>query len=68
LSKPTLIFHGTADGVVPVKQSEDLRDKLTLLNVKNELVKYPTGHELFDASNTPLILDKIETWFRENIN
>jgi len=42
---PTIIFHGTADDVVPVQESEDLKKKLDNFNVPNKLIEYTgEGH------------------------
>lgn len=67
LSKPTLILHGSVDGIVPVKQANDLNAKLTLLNVKHQINTYPAGHELFNPTNAQEIRDVIEVWLNENL-
>ncbi|HMF75082.1 MAG TPA: YqiA/YcfP family alpha/beta fold hydrolase [Bryobacteraceae bacterium] len=44
-SQPGLIFHGTADSVVPLQKSIEFA--ATHANVR--LIKFPTGHELTDV-------------------
>jgi dipeptidyl aminopeptidase/acylaminoacyl peptidase len=71
LSKPTLIFHGDYDNIVPIKQSVDLHNALKAHGLKdddNELVYlHAVGHEILTASNKKEVLDKIENWFRKKI-
>lgn len=68
LSRPTLLFHGTADLTVFPKQSLDLHNKLTQLGVRNEYVELVgVGHEIFSPTNKQAIFDKIENWLKENI-
>jgi len=67
LSKPTLILHGLHDEIVPVKQANDLSEKLKLLNVKSQINTYPLGHEIFNQSNAGEIRDVVEFWLKENL-
>ena len=56
-SKPTLIFHGKLDGVVPYPQSVGLKNRLDQYAVKNKLVLYEdTGHEVPNLTNTAAFL------------
>ncbi len=54
-SPPTIIFHGTADDIVPISESERLQAKLQLFNVPNSFVVYTgeghgwTGQNLVDT-------------------
>lgn len=67
-SKPTLIFHGKKDVVVPPHQSTDLKVKLDQFQVKNKLVLYDeTGHEVINAGNMAGFLAELDGWFRENL-
>ena len=45
LSAPTLLLHGGKDGLVPVSQSKELKNKLEKAGVPVELIVYPNeGH------------------------
>ena len=61
-TKPTLLFHGKLDVVVPYQQSVDLKAKLDQFGVKNELVTYENlGHEA-DLNAVPGLIEKIDEW------
>jgi acetyl esterase/lipase len=45
---PILIAHGTEDRIVPIRQSEALRDALTREGVPNRLQVFRGGHEFAD--------------------
>ena len=50
---PTIIFHGTADDVVPIRQSSSLRVALQTAGVINQYVPYSgEGHGVFSSTNT----------------
>jgi acetyl esterase/lipase len=67
-SMPTLLIHGTADNIVPYKQSVDLKAKLDQFNVKNELIPIAgAGHDFTDQAVIDDILDESTTWFDEMI-
>lgn len=67
-SKPTLIFHGKKDVVVPQHQSADLKVKLDQFHVKSKLVLYDeAGHEVINAGNTAGFLAELDGWFKENL-
>jgi acetyl esterase/lipase len=62
---PTILFHGTADALVNVRQSEKLYEKLKSLRVPAQLELYPGGkHDL-----PPLIaidvFGKIIAWLKQ---
>lgn len=64
-SKPTLIFHGKLDLVVPYQQSEDLKNRLDLFGIDKKLILYPdTGHEVLNLGNTASFLADCEKWFQ----
>ncbi|MBX2931107.1 MAG: prolyl oligopeptidase family serine peptidase [Chitinophagaceae bacterium] len=54
---PTIIFHGTADDVVPISESNNLKNALTTAGVTNEYYTYTgeshgwTGANLTDTHN-----------------
>lgn len=50
---PTIIFHGTVDAVVPIKESVDLQAKLQTAGVIHQYVPYTgEGHGVFNNVNT----------------
>lgn len=50
VSPPTIIFHGDADPVVPIEQSNELQAKLNSFNVSNSFIIYPgEGHGWSDG-------------------
>ena len=64
-SKPTLIFHGKLDVVVPYQQSLDLKNKLDQFNISSKLVTYEdTGHEVINLKNTASFLADCESWLK----
>jgi len=68
-SKPTLIFHGKKDTVVPVQQSIDLKAKLDEMHVNSKLVIYEdAGHEVVNDNNFASFIEELEDWLTININ
>lgn len=65
-SQPTIIFHGTLDPIVPLYQSQWMRDKLNSLNVTNEYYEYVAFHG-FDDSQTNDIMNKLIPFFKANL-
>lgn len=64
-SKPTLMFHGKLDVVVPYQQSVDLKNKLDQFKIASKLVLYEdTGHEVLNLSNTASFLADLEAWIK----
>lgn len=63
-SPPTIIFHGTADNVVPISQSASLQAALNTKGVVNEYYTYPglghgwTGTSLLDTYNKAITFIK----------
>ncbi len=64
-SKPTIIFHGTNDIVVPVYHSQMLHARLNQFTVANEYYEYPQqGHGFNDFYNSDMI-KKTVTFFKK---
>jgi acetyl esterase/lipase len=64
-AKPTLLFHGKLDVVVPYQQSVELNTKLKQAGVATKLVLYEdTGHEVINLNHTMSFLADCEAWFR----
>lgn len=64
-SKPTLLFHGKLDAVVPYQQSVDLRNRLAQVGSVHKLVSYEdTGHEVINATYMISFLAECENWFK----
>jgi acetyl esterase/lipase len=56
-SKPTIIFHGTLDVIVPLYQSQQFRARLNTLGVPNAYHEYLDGHG-FNVGNTDDAMNK----------
>ena len=65
-SKPTIIFHGTLDAVVPLYQSQWMRGRLNTLGVKNEYYEYFDGHG-FNGTNSSDCITKTVAFFKNNL-
>lgn len=65
-SKPTIIFHGTLDVIVPLYQSQWLRGRLNTLGVTNEYYEYLDGHG-FNYTNTADAMDKAVAFFKGHL-
>jgi dipeptidyl aminopeptidase/acylaminoacyl peptidase len=64
-SKPTLLFHGKLDVVVPFQQSVDLKNRLVQFSTVHKLVTYEdTGHEVINANYMASFLAECENWFK----
>ena len=64
-SKPTLLFHGKLDAVVPYQQSVDLRNRLAQVGSVHKLVSYEdTGHEVINPTYMTSFLTECENWFK----
>lgn len=65
-SKPTIIFHGTLDLVVPLYQSQWLRNKLNTLNVPHEYYDYVDGHG-FNPTNSADAVTKAVVFLKKHL-
>ncbi|HEY0356865.1 MAG TPA: prolyl oligopeptidase family serine peptidase, partial [Flavisolibacter sp.] len=66
-SPPTIIFHGEDDILVPLEQSIELKNKLQLSGVTQQLVTYPNhGHDIWPAATINDAFDKIEVFIKDN--
>jgi acetyl esterase/lipase len=65
---PTIIFHGTADIVVPIAQSDSLVNRLQTNSITHAYYKYPgEGHGFSDAINADAI-NKAVAFLKIHIN
>jgi acetyl esterase/lipase len=65
-SKPTIIFHGTLDVVVPLYQSQWMQAKLISLGVTNEYYEYLDGHG-FNYTNTADAMTKAVVFLKNHL-
>lgn len=65
-SKPTIIFHGVLDPIVPLYQSQWLNAKLTQLGVPHEYYEYLGFHEL-NPTQVSIFADKTVNFFKRYI-
>jgi len=65
-SKPTIIFHGTIDVIVPLYQSQQFRARLNALAVPNEYYEYLDGHG-FNPANTDDAMNKTVTFLKAHL-
>jgi len=65
-TKPTIIFHGTIDVIVPLYQSQQLRGRLNTLGVPNEYYEYLDGHG-FNNSNTDDAMNKTVAFLKSHL-
>ena len=64
-SKPTLLFHGKKDMVVPYQQAVDLKNKLVQFGTVHKLVSYEdTGHEVINVNYMASFLAECDNWFK----
>lgn len=68
LSPPTIILHGDADVVVPIAQSQALKNKLQQEGVVHQLVTYPgLGHDIWPPATMTDAFNRIEVFIRANV-
>jgi len=65
-SKPTIIFHGTVDVIVPLYQSQQFRARLNTLGVPNEYYEYFDGHG-FNTTNTDDAMNKTVAFLKTHL-
>lgn len=65
-SKPTIIFHGTLDVIVPLYQSQWMRGQLNTLGVANEYYEYLDGHG-FNYTNTDDAMNKAVVFLKAHL-
>ena len=64
-SKPTLLFHGKKDMVVPYQQAVDLKNKLVQFGTVHKLISYEdTGHEVINVNYMASFLAECDNWFK----
>ncbi|MBK8609513.1 MAG: prolyl oligopeptidase family serine peptidase [Chitinophagaceae bacterium] len=66
-SKPTIIFHGTIDVIVPLYQSQWLHGKLNSLNVPNEYYEYFLDGHGFNQTNNTDCVNKTVAFFQKHL-
>lgn len=66
-AKPTIIFHGTVDVIVPLYQSQWLSAKLKTLGVKNEYYEYPLDGHGFNSTNNQDCVNRTVSFFKGNM-
>ncbi|HZH72760.1 MAG TPA: alpha/beta hydrolase, partial [Mariniphaga sp.] len=66
-SPPTLIFHGTSDRLVPVSQSDFLKEKLDSLDVANEYYRLPFWPHVMDVSQrvNDFMVERMNEFFKK---
>ncbi|MGZ3937898.1 MAG: prolyl oligopeptidase family serine peptidase, partial [Flavisolibacter sp.] len=68
-SCPTIIFHGTADVVVPLSESVDLKNKMSSLGVPNQMTTYPNvGHEIWPPNIMTDVYNQMEQFIKTNVH
>jgi len=67
LSKPTIIFHGTIDVIVPLYQSQALNSKLTTLAVPHEYHEYFLDGHGFNSTNQNDCANKTVAFFQQHL-
>lgn len=64
-TKPTLLFHGKLDLVVPYQQSVELKNRLAQFGAIHKLISYEdTGHEVINVNYMASFLAECDSWFK----
>lgn len=66
-SKPTIIFHGTIDVIVPLYQSQSMKSKLDASGVANEYHEYFLDGHGFNPANTADCATKTIAFFQKHL-
>jgi acetyl esterase/lipase len=67
-SPPTLLVHGSADNVVPMRHSERLHDALVAANVPATLIKVEgAGHSFGQVSSVPDVMAAMLAFFDKHL-
>lgn len=64
--RPTIVFHGSLDVIVPIYQSQWLSAKLKSTGIVNEYYEYLDGHG-FNAQNNQDCIKKTVAFFKKQI-
>ncbi|PZX54595.1 acetyl esterase/lipase [Algoriphagus ratkowskyi] len=67
-SPPTIFFHGTSDSVVPISQSELLKNSLIEANVFHSFIKIPNQGHGFTAATYPQLFEQAADFIKIAIN
>lgn len=66
-SRPTIIFHGTLDLIVPLYQSQWLNGQLNTLGVPHAYYEYFLDGHGFNAANTDDAMNKTVAFFKSHL-
>ena len=67
-SCPTIIFHGTADNIVPISESETLKNKLQNFGVAAQMISYQgLGHTYWPDGTMNDVFSKIQVFLKANV-
>jgi len=61
--QPWLLIHGSADDVVPIKDS---LDAFTAANCRKEFLEIPDAGHVFGEESYPQIIDAIDVWLKSS--
>ena len=65
---PTLLLHGGRDGLVPLSQSQALKQKLEKENVPVDLVIYPAEGHGWHGANLTKSYERVEAFLNKQVN
>lgn len=66
-SRPTIIFHGTIDVIVPLYQSQWMHARLNTLGVPNAYYEYPLDGHGFNPANTSDAIARSVAFFKTHL-